>query len=157
MRVNHPTHLLFLEPTNAPSIEAIEDELTKKVDYIFSTLIPTSAYRGSHRTPFGEQSDNRDYEHPVFPIISNSLATYYVRHHRQDITEDEVKWVEKIYDILNDESHSYCDLPFDDKITVMIYDYKRWDYGKTIDQTITLDAGTDKSSFLKNKLFKVFK
>lgn len=100
MKVIHPTHLLFMEPKHGPS-EPIEDELTKMVDEIFATLKPTTSYRGCHTTPFGVNSDNRDYEHPTLPIIANSLSTYYVRYHRQDISPAEVANIQLMHKALD--------------------------------------------------------
>lgn len=108
MESNHRTHLLFIEPKNPPTEIPIEDELSVKVDFIFSQLVVGEGmYRGWHDTPFGEMSDYYDYIHPVFPLVSNSLAGYYIRHHRADISPKQLAWIEELYDILKDPDAYY--------------------------------------------------
>jgi hypothetical protein len=105
MESHHRTHFLFLHPKNPPSKEPIEDDISKKVDFICSKLKPGCHYRGMHRTPWGATSSPCDYIHDKFPIISNSLATYYIRHHRQDIPEKQIAWINELYDILNKRNY----------------------------------------------------
>ncbi len=108
MESNHRTHLLFIEPTNPPTKDPIEDELSAKVDFIFSQLVVGEGmYRGSHNTPFGKMGGFNDYVHPVFPLVSNILAGYYIRHHRADISPKQLVWIEELYEILNDSDAYY--------------------------------------------------
>jgi hypothetical protein len=100
MESHHRTHFLFLHPKNPPSKEPIEDDISKKVDFIYAQLKPGCSYRGWHNTPWGASSHACDYIHPTFPIISNSLAPYYIRHHRQDLTEKQIAWIHELYNIL---------------------------------------------------------
>jgi hypothetical protein len=48
MESHHRTHFLFLHPKNPPSKEPIEDDISKKVDFIYSKLKPGCHYRGMH-------------------------------------------------------------------------------------------------------------
>ncbi len=105
MQSYHRTHFLFIHPTNPPSETPIEDEISKKVDFIYAQLKPGCHYRGLHRTPWGAISAPCDYVHDKFPIISNSLAPYYIRHHRQDITEKQIAWIQELYDILKNRNY----------------------------------------------------
>lgn len=108
MESNHRTHLLFIEPTNPPTETPIEDDLSAKVDFIFSQLVVgENMYRGWHTTPFGEMGGFNDYVHPVFPLVSNRLAGYYIRHHRADISPKQLAWIEELYDILKDSDAYY--------------------------------------------------
>ena len=107
MKSTHRTHFLFIHPINPPSIEPIEDELTEKVDFIFSNLKPTQYYRGFHVTPFGKHSEPNDYGHDILPIVSNSLAPYYIRHHREDISPKQIEWIHELYEILKNAAAYY--------------------------------------------------
>ena len=108
MKSNHRTHLLFIEPANPPTTLPVEDELTEKVDFIFSQLVVGEGmYRGWHTTPFGVMSDYYDYVHPIFPLVSNSLAPYYIRHHRADISPKQLAWIEELYRITKEPANYY--------------------------------------------------
>ena len=108
MESNHRTHLLFIEPVNPPTENPIEDDLTAKLDFIFSQLIVIKEiYRGHFVTRFGKASDNSDYIHPIFPLVSNSLAGYYIRHHRADILPKQLAWIKELYNILKDPDNYY--------------------------------------------------
>ena len=108
MKSEHRTHFLFIEPIYPPSVNPIEDELTEKVDFIFSTLKQSEGcYRGWHQTPFDKQSDYYDYVHEVLPLVSNSLATYYIRHHRKDISQKQMDWIHELYSIVQNPDDYY--------------------------------------------------
>ncbi len=108
MESNHRTHLLFIEPVNPPTENPIEDDLTAQLDFIFSQLIVIGErYRGHFVTRFGKASDNGDYAHPVFPLVSNSLARYYIRYHRADISLKQLAWIKKLYNIVQDPDKYY--------------------------------------------------
>ena len=108
MESNHRTHLLFIEPVNPPTENPIEDDLTTQLDFIFSQLIVIKErYRGHFVTRFGKASDNGDYAHPVFPLVSNSLARYYIRYHRVDISPKQLTWIKELYGILKDPDNYY--------------------------------------------------
>ena len=156
----HKTHLLFVEPKNAPTEQPVEDELTQKVDYIFSQLKPANCWRGHHDTGFGISSDNVDYIHKKYPIISNSLAPYYVRHHRKDIPQeliDNINEIQKI--LLTDNNDEYWE-----KIAEKdIYYFKTWQlkngnqisYGD--DQTTLLKISGKKEDVVTMILDKFYK
>jgi hypothetical protein len=105
MKSTHRTHFLFIEPKCPPTIEPIEDEITRKTDFIFSQLKQDGLYRGIHTTPFGVYSSNCDYVHETFPLISNSLATYYIRHHRADISLKQIAWIHELFEILQNSNY----------------------------------------------------
>lgn len=102
MQTTHRTHFLFIEPEFEPTVEPIEDELTQMVDFIFSTLEVNGSFRGFHSTKYGISSDASNYKHPILPLISNSLAPYYIRHHRKDISSKILEWIPKLYNIVQD-------------------------------------------------------
>ncbi len=105
MQSNHRTQFLFIHPENPPSELPIEDAVTEKVDFIFSQLIIGCYYRGFHVTPFGKYSEPNDYVHDVLPIVSNSLAPYYIRHHRADVSEKEIQWIDELHGILKNPNY----------------------------------------------------
>jgi hypothetical protein len=105
MKSNHRTQFLFIHPVNPPTALSIEDEITEKVDFIFSQLQITSGSRGFHVTPYGKMSDSDDYTHHELPIVSNSLATYYIRYHRADVSDKELKWIHELYQILHNQNY----------------------------------------------------
>ena len=105
MQSNHRTQFLFIHPDNPPSELPMEDEITEKVDFIFSHLKEGQGYRGMHITPFGVASGTHDYIHDELPIVSNSLAPYYIRHHRADISEKEIAWIHELFAIVNNPKY----------------------------------------------------
>ena len=105
MQSNHRTQFLFIHPENPPSESPIEDDVTEKVDFIFSQLAIGCSYRGFHVTPFGQWSDPHDYVHEILPIVSNSLAPYYIRYHRADISEKEMRWIHELHDIFKNPDY----------------------------------------------------
>lgn len=91
--------LLMIEPDKqgSPSSTPVEDELTKKVDYLFSKCTnPNYNYKGVHITNCGKHSDNNDW---ILPngVITNSLCTYYIRHYRPYIPQSEIDKIESFY------------------------------------------------------------
>lgn len=95
-------YFFMIEPDKvaSPSPVPLEDELTAKVDFIFSKAKPSkTGYRGFHQTRCGKRSDNRDWMLPG-GIITNSLATYYIRHYREAIPQDEIDKVHTLYNLL---------------------------------------------------------
>jgi hypothetical protein len=106
MQSNHRTQFLFIHPENPPSELPIEDDVTEKVDFIFSQLQETDyGYRGMYRTPFGKWSSSYDYVHEIFPIVANSLAPHYIRHHRADVSEKQIQWIHELYDIFKNSDY----------------------------------------------------
>ena len=105
MQSNHRTQFLFIHPENPPSDLPIEDDVTEKVDFIFSQLAIGCSYRGFQVTSFGKYSEPNDYVHEILPIVSNSLAPYYIRHHRADISEKEIRWIHELHDIFKDPDY----------------------------------------------------
>jgi len=154
MRVEHRTHLLFCEPKNPPTEQPIEDEMTAKVDFIFDTLVAEGGYRGFHTTPFGHNSDNKDYFHPFYEIVSNSLAPYYVRYHRADLTNSDIDNINILHAILSVEPSEYYQSllqSFDKTIYVIAYRNPEKNYGKP--QTYIVKV----KSHLAIKLYELFK
>jgi len=96
-------YFLMIEPDKLgiPSDNPTEDEITNKVDFIFSKCInPNYSYRGAHRTKCGKFSDNNDW---ILPngMTTNSLCTYYVRYYRLFIPESEIEKINKVYEEIN--------------------------------------------------------
>ena len=144
MKSDHRTHFLFLEPENPPSLEPVEDELTEKVDYIFSQLIlsPSGGYRGCHTTPFGKRSDNQDYIHPVFLMVSNSLAPYYVRHHREDLSQKQIDWINELYQILK-SPNTYHDVAEKPVYYLKTYEKDPTGYGNAFTNAVKVVGSVD--------------
>lgn len=98
-------YLLQIEPDKqgSPSSTSIEDELTKKVDYILSRCHEGTMYRGFHTTLCGKHSDSCDF---VLPngMVTNSLCTYYIRYYRPYIPQSEIEKIEKAYKDLKNNS-----------------------------------------------------
>lgn len=92
-------YLLMIEPDQVgnPSEKPVEDELSKKVDFILSKCKPSAyASAGVHRTKCGKCSDNVDW---ILPngIITNSLCRYYIRFYREHIPQSEIDKINIIY------------------------------------------------------------
>jgi hypothetical protein len=130
MTSNHRTQFLFMDPINPPSELPIEDAFTEKVDFICSQLEITSSYRGWHNTRFGKLSDSNNYTHKEFPIVSNSLAPYYIRFHRSDVSEKELNWINELYLIL--KNPNYYSLELKPIYYLKIYEKSDLGYGNAL-------------------------
>ena len=92
-------YFLMIEPDKegSPSEYPIKDELTNKVDVIFSKCTKSNyCYKGFHITKCGKFSDNNDW---ILPngMITNNLCTYYIRYYRKFIPEIEIEKIDKVY------------------------------------------------------------
>jgi len=93
-------YFLMIEPDQEgiPSEKPIEDELSIKVDFIFSKC-KASAYAsaGVHKTRCGKYSDNVDW---ILPngVITNSLCKYYIRFYREYIPSSEIAKISTLFD-----------------------------------------------------------
>jgi hypothetical protein len=99
-------YLLMIEPDQEgiPSEKPIEDELSRKVDFIFSKCKPsTYASAGTHKTRCGKYSDNVDW---ILPngIITNSLCKYYIKFYREYIPSSEIDKVNTLFDKLHEKT-----------------------------------------------------
>lgn len=153
MHCQHPTHLLFIEPHNAPSKYPLEDIYSKSVDLIFSQAIHNEDfnYKGWHSTGFGKFSDNKHYYHPNLPLVTNSLAGYYIRYHRQDITQKQLDWIIKIASIIEKSSDTiFIDFESNDDVYLMIYSIPHKEY--SYKPPIITYTKTNKETFDKNIL-----
>jgi hypothetical protein len=112
-REDNSKYLLYIEPKSMNKLsEPIDDELTQIMDMALSkSKIGTSSYsnlddiegrfrensafKGSHMTECGERSSNKDYllENGM---ITNSLASFYLRWYRFDIPEIEMNKVHEL-------------------------------------------------------------
>ena len=166
MESNHRTHLLFIEPVNPPTENPIEDDLTAKLDFIFSQLVVSEGkYRGFFVTRFGKISDSCDYIHSVFSLVSNSLAGYYIRHHRADISHKQLVWIEELYHIVQAPDNYYLlsgQLPkiFNVQQTCYFKLYEKTDLTKGYGDACTYIVkvtGTEKGiqNLLKGTFFRV--
>lgn len=96
-------YFFMIEPDlkNAPSINAIEDSVSQKMDFVFSKAEKSGyAYKGIHFTQCGECSDNHDWILPN-KMITNSLCKYYIRYYRDHIPSSEMSKLEDLYSKLN--------------------------------------------------------
>lgn len=109
--------LLYIEPKSEEKLEIpIDDNLSRVMEYALSRAKIGAAnynseneeprfsagmgYKGFHRTDCNTKSDNKDYllENGM---ITNSLATFYVKWYRNSIEENDMnklKELEKFYD-----------------------------------------------------------
>lgn len=93
-------YFMMIEPDGdgEPTTEPVDDELTGKVDYIFSKCTPSRyCYRGFHMTRCGKFSDNHDWI-LCNGMITNNLCTYYIRHYRKFIPKSEIEKINGVYD-----------------------------------------------------------
>lgn len=83
------TELLFIEPTGAPSIEPVIDNLTRALVAAWRVRRTSEhGHRGVHHcTGRGckATSDNRD--HRVAGYLSHSLCVHYLAHHRAEVPQ----------------------------------------------------------------------
>ena len=96
-------YFLMIEPDKLsdPSDNPTEDEITNKVDFIFSKCTnPNYCYNGFHITKRGKFSDNKIW---ILPngMITNNLCTYYVRYYRLFIPDSEIEKINKVYEEIN--------------------------------------------------------
>lgn len=95
-------HLLFIEPDreNLPSTLPINDDLTRKVDYIMSFAKPQAMhFKGWHTTRCGKNSATYNLDLPD-GFVTNSLADYYVKHYRLYIPASEVLKINALYQFI---------------------------------------------------------
>ncbi|OPX87479.1 MAG: hypothetical protein A4E53_02467 [Pelotomaculum sp. PtaB.Bin104] len=95
-------YFLMIEPDKEgpPLTTPIEDELSNKVDYIFSKCKPLDySFRGFHQTKCFKVSDNKNWFLPN-GMITNSLYTYYIRYYRNYVPQSEIDKINKIYNEL---------------------------------------------------------
>lgn len=111
-REDDSKYLLFIEPSASEKLEEpIEDDLTELMEMALSkakeggsnysdrndngSFRPGVAFKGIHRTDCGARSSNRDFllENGM---ITNSLATFYLRWYRFSIPETEMRKIYKL-------------------------------------------------------------
>jgi len=116
-REDESSYLLYIEPTkDQKSEEPTEDELTTLMEMALEnsesgtasysrledqgSFNPDNGYKGWHTTDCGEHSSNKDYKLEN-GLITNSLATFYLKWYRDAIPESEItklKTLKKYYD-----------------------------------------------------------
>jgi hypothetical protein len=84
-------HLMMIEPPlDKRSEKPIHDELTHIAEQVLKACtLSEHGYRGTHRTPCGMKSSNRDHYTPM-GRTTNSLLAYYVQWYRNAIPEAEI-------------------------------------------------------------------
>jgi hypothetical protein len=111
-REDNSNYLLFIEPSISDKLKIpINDELTELMDMALSnskygssrysdlndvgTFYESDAWRGRHATQCGVDSTNKDYllENGM---ITNSLATFYLKWYRYSIPEIDMKKIYKL-------------------------------------------------------------
>lgn len=137
------------KPSNCP----IEDELTEKVEFIFSNCKPTTSYRGWHTTNCGKMSDNKDWQLPN-GMITNSLCCYYIKYYRPFIPETEIMKIESIFYELNLKRCPFCggDAIFKEEKDISIVCFSCG--VSTV--SLELNENTDDITAIKSTLFKLW-
>lgn len=96
--------LLFIEPENKKTDFPVDDEYTAKMEgllngakkgaYSGGIFDTDSGWRGWHTCVCGKHSDNKDYL--IDKYVTNSLAVHYLRWHRYEVPESEIKKLNSI-------------------------------------------------------------
>lgn len=86
-------YFLMIEPNSSTKEIEINDELTKKVEEIMKTKKVVAMYRGFHICSCGQIGGNCDYEITIGKnkYITNILALHYIKFHRSEIPQSELK------------------------------------------------------------------
>ena len=111
-RIDNTKFLLFIEPKKEEKLHTpIDDKYTRLMDYALSKAIIGAAnyssvgeepefregygWKGFHRTDCGECSGNKEYllENGM---VTNSLATFYLKYYRNSIPKSEMYKVYKL-------------------------------------------------------------
>lgn len=103
------TRFMQIHIVSSPSAEPLEDDLTRKVDYIFSTLIkgePDNA-RSVLALGKGLVAEKSKYQHPRLGFVATSLTPYLIRHCRENLTQEDITWIERLYEIVQDVDAYY--------------------------------------------------
>lgn len=82
-------YLLMIEPKDQFKEEAVDDELTAKMERLFNKAKPVMVWKGCHTAADRMKSDNCDY---ILPSghITNSLCVHYMRYHRSEVPRSEL-------------------------------------------------------------------
>lgn len=111
-REDDSLYLLYIEPTKEQkSQEPVEDELVSLLETAleeakegassYSNLVSSGdfkegwGFKGWHTTGCGEHSDNKDYQLKN-GMITNSLASFYLRWYRDAIPQTEMNKIEQL-------------------------------------------------------------
>lgn len=86
--------LLMIEPKSRKKERAVNDGLTKFVEALWKKSKEGKMYKGFHTCRCGEQSDNCD--HKVGKYYTNSLCVHYIRDHRSEVPESEIKKIKEM-------------------------------------------------------------
>lgn len=104
---NKKRALLFIEPKKPKEEIPVVDELTQKIEELFKQeILPHGVFMngkfsrglstlGIHTCICGARSESRDYEISS-GVFTNTLATHYLRWHRDEVPEEELKKVRKL-------------------------------------------------------------
>ena len=87
-------YLLQIEPKNRKSDTPINDSLTEKMENLLEKAEKGTCYRGFHVCACGKVSGCCDLI--VDKYITNSLAAHYLRWHRSEVSESEIRKLEEI-------------------------------------------------------------
>jgi hypothetical protein len=89
-------HILYINPEPEDKLtQPINDELTKVMELALSRAKTYTRFKGWHRTKCGEKSSCSDYQLEN-GMITNSLATFYLRWYRYSISEDDMLKVQEL-------------------------------------------------------------
>ena len=91
----NPDGLMMIEPLEPSSNEPVKDRYTELAKLATSEMIekgPMHRFMGAHFCVCGTRSDNGDWQ--VRGMQTNSLLLHYVRYHRNEVPENELKKLE---------------------------------------------------------------
>lgn len=87
--------LLMIEPKSNKREAVVEDDYTRKMRRLMKLAQNSGPrYKGFHQCACGECSDSSDYF--IGRFMTNSLAVHYLRDHRSEVPESELKKIDSI-------------------------------------------------------------
>jgi hypothetical protein len=88
--------LLYIEPTQPASAEAVRDHLTRMMTAAFRRAKAKDLWCGFHECICGAVSTNCNYRLPNGEM-TNSLCIHYVAHHRSEVPPSQLAKIEAFY------------------------------------------------------------
>lgn len=108
---NDKKYLLFIEPQSRKMEDDINDELTVFAQHLNDTMQSRNDYtKGWHSCACGKaHSTNVTYHVSVAgeKMITNSLLVHYVKNHRSEVPEEELKKLQAGLDYWQEHQNSY--------------------------------------------------
>lgn len=98
-----PEHLLFIEPTSAPAVQPVIDDLTRKMAGAWRARETSrTGARGWHNcTGAGCSANSDNHDHWVTTadgarLSTNWLCVHYLAFHRGDVPPEEIAKIERL-------------------------------------------------------------